>query len=128
MKNLLNAFIFCLMIILQNCSSKNENTFVGFDKKSWIDDHNNCREYRLSVIDTIVAQRDKIYQMREVNLKKILGTPDEMDLNTRSQKTFHYKTKINHTLAYCSDQKKYNTLTIELDALGRVSLVYLLPN
>jgi len=112
------------VVIFISCQSKVAN-LDGLDSQKFKKDVGNCREYRLSVLDTIVSQKSKIYQMREVNLKKILGRADEMNLNQRSTKVFLYRTLLSQP---CDSTKVYSALAVELDALGRVGLVYLLPN
>jgi hypothetical protein len=75
-------------IILLSCDKVPQ--LNGFDSEAWVQDLDGCQNNRLALIDTILAQQDKLKGLGQNQVIEILGKADQHELYERSQKFFIY--------------------------------------
>jgi len=81
------CIIFFLSLIFSAC--KNE-TLDNFDTKKWKDDLKGCKNRRLSLIEVLEKQKEKLMGLSQSQVVGLLGKPDAQELLKRNAKTFTY--------------------------------------
>lgn len=82
---LLSLFIF----ILVGCS-KPLPELTGVDLREWKDDPNGCKGVRQGYVEAFKDQREKLKGLSELDLVRLLGTPDRKDLRERQERFYYY--------------------------------------
>ena len=80
---------FLFSLIFFSCG-KSLPSLDGVDLKSWNEDKNGCSGKRLSMEESIVAQREKLLALGELQIVELLGKPDVNELSKRNQKFYYY--------------------------------------
>jgi len=65
-------------------------TLDGFDLKSWNEDKYGCAGKRMGMQESIIAQREKLLALGELQIVDLLGKPDQNELSKRNQKFYYY--------------------------------------
>ncbi|MDX1902981.1 MAG: hypothetical protein SFU27_02385, partial [Thermonemataceae bacterium] len=79
-----------LILFWSLSSCDNSLHLDNFDKKTWVEDKNGCKNMRLSYLESIEKQKDKLKNLSQKEIVSIFGNPDAQDLMKRNAKTFTY--------------------------------------
>ena len=79
----------CLSLSFFSCSPSPEK-IKDFDGDVWKSDRQGCEAKRLSQIDNLIHQREKLLALDEMAIVNILGKPDEHEIYKRNQKFYYY--------------------------------------
>jgi hypothetical protein len=108
---------FLFTFIFFSCG-KSLPTLDGIDLKSWHEDKNGCSGKRLSMKESIIAQREKLLALEELQIVALLGKPDQNELSKRNQKFYYYYLQ---SAKECSNSDSTITpkrLAIRFNAMG----------
>ena len=78
-----------LFSILISCSGRRISE-EAFSSKTWKNDKNGCNNDRLALLKDFETVKHQLIGMSENETRKILGTPDKVQLFERSQKYYIY--------------------------------------
>jgi hypothetical protein len=81
--------LIALIILISSCSS-NHNSLENFDSKAWKADRNACNGERARLTETVLAQKQKLLALDEMEIVEVLGKPDQNELYKRNQKFYFY--------------------------------------
>lgn len=113
------------VFLLAACQSMPAD-IAGFDPYVWKQDKSGCGSERSHMTDTLMVQRDKLLQLNENELIRLLGNPDARELYERNQKFLIYLVEPN---ARCNAPEDApitaKALHIRLNAIGRANEVYI---
>ncbi len=112
LKNL--SFIFLCFVMA--CSELPELNNVDLEK--WKSDKNGCKNYRITVIDELLDQKEKLKGLAQNEVISLLGQADEHELYQRSQKFFIYYLEPSNK---CGENQNeyYKALFIRFNALDQ---------
>jgi hypothetical protein len=107
---------FMLFLILSGCG-RELPTLDNLDLQQWEKDKNACGSYRKDNIDTLLAQKEKLLALKEMQIVNLIGRPDRNELYKRNQKFFYYYLK---PAPECANYDSENTarLAIRFNAMG----------
>ncbi|MCB0496299.1 MAG: hypothetical protein KDC79_09195 [Cyclobacteriaceae bacterium] len=114
-------YFFTLVLILQSCS-KPAIELSDFDQQKWIQDKDGCNETRKSIVGTLLEQKSKLLGAEQVQITKLLGKPDKLELYERSQFFLIYSIDPGKSCPNF-DSTKIDNVALRFNALGRVSEV-----
>ncbi len=109
-------FSLILLVILSACG-RELPMLDNLDLEQWEKDKNACGTYRNDNIETLLAQKEKLLALKEMQIVNLIGRPDRNELYKRNQKFFYYYLK---PAPECSNYKADNTtrLAIRFNAMG----------
>jgi hypothetical protein len=81
--------LFIILLVATSCGKKLPE-IQGADFKVWKDDAKGCNSLRMTISDTIMAQKSLLFGLNEMEIVDILGRPDQRELSGRNQKFYHY--------------------------------------
>jgi outer membrane protein assembly factor BamE (lipoprotein component of BamABCDE complex) len=94
MKKYLFKYVFSFYIISSfsviSCVDKQVISESEFAQKTWKDDEKACLGERKILIDSLLKIKDKFLGYNDLEVRKILGKPDEVELAERSKKYYYY--------------------------------------
>ena len=115
-KILFSALVFCFIT-----SCDRVPKLVGFDAKLWQNDLNGCLGERIKLAPILEAQRKELKLIEEPELKKILGSPNSVEIMQRQQRYYVYWIQ---NPEKCADSNMtYKEVRIRVSALGKVTEV-----
>ena len=118
--------LFMLPILIVACQSGDAPAIAGFEPYVWKRDKFGCASERVLMADTLVAQREKLLQLTETEIIRLLGQPDARDLYVRNQKFLIYLLEPNkRCTAAESVPVEAQALHIRLNALGKANELYI---
>jgi hypothetical protein len=79
-----------LVIFLLSLACGEAPKLENIDLKNWKEDKNACHEYRITAVDDLLTQKDKLKGLSQNEIINLLGTADKHQLYERSQKFFIY--------------------------------------
>lgn len=79
---------FAIFLLIMACGEVPE--LENIDLEKWKEDKHACNEYRIEVVDNLLAQEDKLKGLSQNEMINLLGTADKHQLYERSQKFFIY--------------------------------------
>ncbi len=123
----MKRMIICFLPLLIACQSEPVQ-IPGFEAYVWKRDRNGCAGERKVMVDTLIAQREKILKLSEQEVIRLLGQPDARELFVRNQKFLIYLLEENIRCSAPEDKqltKKVNALHIRLNALGKANEIYI---
>jgi hypothetical protein len=82
-------YVISLLSVI-SCVDKQEISHSEFAQKAWKDDENACLGERTVLIDSLLKIKDKFLGYNDLEVRKILGKPDEVELAERSKKYYYY--------------------------------------
>ncbi|GAB4456129.1 MAG: hypothetical protein OHK0036_19870 [Bacteroidia bacterium] len=88
MKNALKLVL--ILPLLASCVKKQEITDKEFAQNEWKNDVKACLGKRTVLIDSLLKIKDKLLGYNDLEVRKILGKPDEIELAERSKKYYYY--------------------------------------
>lgn len=105
-----------LLLILSACG-KSLPTLDNLDLEQWEKDKNACGNYRKDNIETLLAQKEKLLALKEMQIVELIGRPDRNELYKRNQKFFYYYLK---PAPECTNYNADSTsrLAIRFNAMG----------
>ena len=105
-----------LLLILSGCGNPLP-TLDNLDLEQWEKDKNACGSYRKDNIEILLAQKEKLLALKEMQIVNLIGRPDRNELYKRNQKFFYYYLK---SAPECSNYSADNTsrLAIRFNAMG----------
>ena len=81
-----------MLLFLTGCG-KSLPTLDNLDLDQWEKDKNACGSYRKDNIEKLLAQKEKLLALKEMQIVNLLGRPDRNELYKRNQKFFYYYLK-----------------------------------
>jgi hypothetical protein len=114
LKNIYSAII--ISLVLMSCG-KSLPTLDGIDLQSWKEDKNGCSGIRSSTQEAMIAQREKLLALEELQIVELLGKPDQNELYKRNQKFFYYYLQPSKE-CNPSDTVAIKRLSIRFNAMG----------
>jgi len=109
---------------LASCSSPVK--VEGFDHESWIADTNACHQKRAALVDVILKHKDEFMNKKDEQLMKYIGKPDKSMFFSRGKKTFIYQVDPGSGCENRMLVKNVRSLRFDVNALGRIELVYMI--
>ena len=111
--------VIVVVFLLTSCSKVPK--IIGFDATLWQQDQFGCDGNRLKLSGILEAQRQQLKLIEEPELKKILGSPNSVEIMQRQQRYYIYWIQ---NPAKCADSAMaYKELRIRVSALGKVTEV-----
>lgn len=119
-KSLSGIFV---LIVLFGCG-KSAPAFDNLDLEQWKRDKNACGTYRTNTIETLLAQKEKLLALKEMQVVTLIGRPDRNELYKRNQKFFYYYLK---PAPECTNYNAENSarLVVRFNAMGLAKEVIL---
>jgi len=111
MKNL-GLIGLCLLLI--SCG-KPLPDLAPIDLALWKGDKGGCKQQRITLIEEIKNQKDKLKGLSEKDIIQVLGRPDHNELYKRNQKFYYYDIDPGKS---CNDQVAGQQLVIRFTAMG----------
>jgi outer membrane protein assembly factor BamE (lipoprotein component of BamABCDE complex) len=84
--------VILILLVLTGCG-KPLPTLDNLDLEQWEKDKNACGSYRQDNIETLLAQKEKLLALKEMQIVNLIGRPDRNELYKRNQKFFYYYLK-----------------------------------
>ena len=91
----------------------------GFDSEAWKQDELGCSGERAEMVEALLNSKDVIVELREADIRIMFGSPDHVELFSRSQKFYLYYVETGGQCPEEGGQEKGQMLELSLDALGR---------
>lgn len=116
-------YLFCLPL-LAGCTQS--PTLPGFDAAAWRRDLHGCDGQRQAQLPTLYDQRESLYGTHVGAVAKLLGHPNEEELQEQSQRVYFYFVEPG---AQCKPPlpSAARRLTIRFGSLGTVTEVLVSP-
>jgi len=103
--SLLNALSWGLMLILASCGGYEQADHAVLDLNTWKNDQNGCSSERIGMVQDFEKVEALLLGKSELDIRKMLGRPDRVELIERSQKFYMYFLEAG---SQC-DEKKFDT-------------------
>ncbi|HLT82048.1 MAG TPA: hypothetical protein VKZ86_13555 [Cyclobacteriaceae bacterium] len=117
------AFFWLLMVgIVSACGNKKIH-LDGIDLQTWISDPGGCEGLRITAMEPLERQREKLLRLDEREITQLLGKPDENELYVRGQKFYRYYLEPSRVCDNGTGNAR--SLVIRFNAVGLSSEVYL---
>lgn len=105
-----------ILIILSACG-RELPILENINLEQWKQDRNACENYRTTVQQSIILQKEKLLALKEMQIVELLGRPDRNELYRRNQKFYYYY------LSSAPDCQNYDAanskrLAIRFNAMG----------
>jgi hypothetical protein len=81
--------LFCVFWLTSACN-QTPLSEEEFNATAWKNDQNGCLGERVKLADDLEKSREKIMGMSENQIRRLLGSPDKVQLFERSQKFYIY--------------------------------------
>jgi SmpA / OmlA family len=88
---------------------------TGLDVDAWKNDRNGCGGTRAGSISTLLAQKNKLQGLSEMQIIQLLGRPDQQELYKRHQKFYYYQLQPGKPCGSVTDGKR---LSVRFNATG----------
>ncbi|MDF2456277.1 MAG: hypothetical protein K0R51_2270 [Cytophagaceae bacterium] len=98
----------------------------GFDHESWIADTNACHSKRAVLVDVLLQHKEEFMNKKDEQLMKYIGKPDKSLFFSRGKKTFIYQVDAGKECENRVLLKNVRSLRFDVNALGRIELVYMI--
>lgn len=109
------------------CSSCSSPVKVeGFDNKSWIADTNACHLKRTTLVNVLLQHKEEFMNKKDEQLMKYIGKPDKSLFFSRGKKTFIYQVDPGSGCENRVLMKNVRSIRFDVNALGRIELVYMI--
>jgi hypothetical protein len=109
-------------IALVSCSSPIK--IEGFNDEGWRSDTNACYMKRTNWVALLLQQKEAFTNKKEEELTKYIGKPDKTLFFARGKKTLIYQVDPGKNCENRVLVKNPRTVRFDINALGRVELVY----
>ena len=119
------AFAFVLSgSIISSCSSKVK--VEGFDNNAWKQDTSACNNTRIQLVDKLINNKQSLVSHKDERIMDYLGKPDNTVFFARGKKTLIYSIVPKKSCPSFVNGTSPKSFRIDIDALGRAELVYIL--
>lgn len=98
----------------------------GFDNESWKTDTNACHLKRTALVDLLLQNKEEFMNKKDEQLMKYIGKPDKSLFFSRGKKTFIYQVDPGSDCENRVLVKNVRSLRFDVNALGRIELVYMI--
>ena len=98
----------------------------GFDNESWRADTNACRLKRTALVNVLLQHKEEFMNKKDEQLMKYMGKPDKSLFFSRGKKTFIYQVDPGNDCENRLLVKNVRSLRFDVNALGRIELVYMI--
>lgn len=112
-----NTFRFVIVIIILSSCGKTVE-IQDFESDLWKKDTNGCNGDRISIVETLLDQKDKLKGLNQTEIVEVIGKPDRNELYKRSQKFFEYQITPDKSCDVTNDLKENSYLSIRFNATG----------
>lgn len=109
------VLISSLLSLLLSCGKPLPN-LDDIDLEKWKEDKAGCKMIRMTFIDQLDHQREKIKSLSESEVVELLGRPDKNELLKRNQKFFYYY--LEPALTCPQGKPEFKKLMIRFNAIG----------
>ena len=109
---------------LTSCSSPVK--VEGFDHESWQADTNACHLKRATLVEDLLQHKEEFMNKKDEQLMKYIGKPDKSLFFARGKKTFIYQVDPGSGCENRVLVKNVRSLRFDINALGRIELVYMI--
>jgi hypothetical protein len=96
----------------------------NFDTKLWKSDLLGCKNLRSAPLEILLEEKEQLFNQKNEYIIQLLGEPDKTIYFERARKTIVYYVSPGEKCATHSGTIK--SLRIDINALGRVELVYVI--
>lgn len=105
-------------------SCQKDIELTGVNKEAWKNDRFGCQAVRTDLVDSLLKNKEKIVGESEGRIIRTLGKPDKVEIFAKNVKQLLYYTEPGPE---CNgvEQQKAEKLVIEINSLGKATLVYL---
>lgn len=94
MKKIKNEFCYLIPMLLiwlsTACLEKQAIRAEDFDQPTWKEDHQGCLAKRKHVVGQIIAIKHKFIGYNELEIRNLLGKPNQIELAERNKKYYYY--------------------------------------
>jgi hypothetical protein len=104
-------------------SCQSQNSLDGFDDKTWKADFNACKNQRAALLESLLAQKDKLKQFDDDAITDLLGAPERNRQFARGKKNYIYFLYPGKQCEQDTSGKEGKKLVIEFDALGKPRII-----
>jgi hypothetical protein len=110
------VFFIVFAVVLSGCG-RDLPELENIDLDQWKSDRNACGSYRVTAAAPLIAQKDKLLALKEMQVVELLGRPDRNELYRRNQKFYYYYFK---PAPDCATYRPENSmrLAIRFNAMG----------
>mgnify|MGYP001285165855 CR=1 FL=1 len=77
------------VVLLVSCSP-DKISLDHFDAQAWRNDLKGCNGARTPLAEVILAQKDKLLGLNEIEVVNALGKPDQQEIYKRHEKFYYY--------------------------------------
>jgi hypothetical protein len=109
---------------LASCSSPVK--VQGFDHEAWQSDTNACRLKRSTLVEVLLLHKEEFMNKKDEQLMLYMGKPDKNLFFARGKKTFIYQVDPGSGCENRVLVKNVRSLRFDVNALGRIELVYMI--
>jgi hypothetical protein len=117
------ALLYLLFAVLLFSCRNTEIKLDDVDLEAWMNDPGGCRGLRIHAAEPLRRQREKLLRLNEMEVKHLLGKPDENELYVRGQKFYRYYLEPSAVCTNATEDAL--SLVIRFNAVGLSSEVYL---
>ena len=120
-----NCILLLIIGLLAACSS-NTPDIEGFNSYVWKNDKFGCKSLRAEMLDNLFQAKEKLLGLRETQVLKLLGKPDEQEIYSRNQKFLIYFLEPNKKCtAPENTEATAKAFFMRLNALGVANEIYI---
>ncbi|TAF63757.1 MAG: hypothetical protein EAZ55_12895 [Cytophagales bacterium] len=83
-------YLFVITFAMMGCESKEPVTIQNFDTSVWKTDKNACKNQRKKIFEELNKEKKKLEGLSQMQVVALLGKPDRVMLEGRSQRIFYY--------------------------------------
>lgn len=113
----MNKFLSIIVFLTIGCS--NPEPINGFDSRAWQADINGCLGSRSLLIDTLMAQKNKLIGEDQEYITSLFGKPNRHEIHKRSKQFFEYAISPTKDCAQFKKQNEQN-LTLRFNSIGKL--------
>ena len=115
-----------ILIIIGFTSCSKPVKVEGFDHESWQADTNACHLKRPALVNDLLQHKEEFMNKKDEQLMKYMGKPDKSIFFARGKKTFIYQVDPGNGCENRVLVKNVRSLRFDINALGRIELVYMI--
>jgi outer membrane protein assembly factor BamE (lipoprotein component of BamABCDE complex) len=112
------AIIIYVAILLTGCSQNNIQ-LENFEEEDWKNDKWGCKGKRLSMVDNLRENKEKLKGLNQFEVVKLLGQPDQKELYGRNQIFYTYF--IDQSSKCQETEKRPKTFIIRFNSINQAN-------
>lgn len=110
-----------LLALLCSACGHSLPDFPDFDTAAWRRDAFACQNQRARLLPVLNRHREELYGARTNAIDKLLGHPDEAELDEQTEKTYYYYLAPGPQCAKGHPRAPHNKLSLHFGATGTVT-------